>query len=340
MSASSEEFSACVYDPSGLRPFRGEDLPRIRGFVLFGQGFGDILCALPTIDEAIRQLGRPTEVWTFRPEIFRFHKKVHACALDPQALQKSVLRGHIYFVAPVGPVHERFHQHLIDHTARGILALAPDRKRIAFPSSPAIEARVAHRLAKLDASRKKIVIHPSEGVPVRSWPRDRWQALAESLAADHEVIAVGQQHDYSLEASGVAQKGAARLALRNSHFHDWVGTLSLHESYELIRAADLVICSDSGLLHLASATQTPIVAIFTNVDPQFRTRIGPDGNPGYRTIALHASCPMAFCASKNFENSERCWMAEKSPMCCLPGVEQVLDAAKTSLVTEARVHGE
>jgi heptosyltransferase-2 len=47
------------------------------------------------------------------------------------------------------------------------------------------------------------------------------------------------------------------------------GETSLLDLVELIRGASVVVCNDSVALHIASATQTPVVVVFCSTSPRF-----------------------------------------------------------------------
>ena len=46
---------------------------------------------------------------------------------------------------------------------------------------------------------------------------------------------------------------------------------------EVIAASDVAVTFDSGVLHVANCTETPIVALFSDNDPDFFTRMKPSG---------------------------------------------------------------
>ena len=92
----------------------------------------------------------------------------------------------------------------------------------------------------------------------------------------------------------------------------------------MIAASDVAVTFDSGVLHVANCTETPVVALFSDNDPDFFTRIRA-GKPGAGTVAVHRPCPTQFCQTWHGAWSE-CLQEGDRRMCCLPGVEQVLEA--------------
>lgn len=71
------------------------------------------------------------------------------------------------------------------------------------------------------------------------------------------------------------------------------------------------------------------VALFSDNDPDFFTRIR-NGKPGAGTGTVHRPCPTQFCQTWHGAWSE-CIQGGDRRMCCLPTLEQVLDAAAAFL---------
>ncbi len=98
--------------------------------------------------------------------------------------------------------------------------------------------------------------------PGSVWATKRWPhypALA-ALLGDLRPVIVGSAADAPLAAEIVAAHAGAI---------DATGKLSLLASAELIRRCSVLVTNDSAPLHLASAMQTPTVAIFGPTVPEF-----------------------------------------------------------------------
>jgi heptosyltransferase-2 len=99
--------------------------------------------------------------------------------------------------------------------------------------------------------------------PGSVWATKRWPhfpALANALSRDGRVVIVGAEGDRALAREIVA---AAPTAI------DATGKLSLLASAELIGRAAILVTNDSSPLHLASAMNTPTVAVFGPTVPEF-----------------------------------------------------------------------
>ncbi len=57
----------------------------------------------------------------------------------------------------------------------------------------------------------------------------------------------------------------------------------------MIAASDVAVTFDSGVLHVANCTETPVVALFSDNDPDFFTRIR-NGKPGAGAGAVGQRC--------------------------------------------------
>jgi heptosyltransferase-1 len=147
--------------------------------------------------------------------------------------------------------------------------------RTADPVSMPIDAdaatRVAARLAEAGVSETAplIVLHVSAGNPFRRWPAESFAAAAAALAsadrARRIIITSGPSEAAAAEAvandarhrAGVAAAGIIRTA-----------EFDLSELRALVERASLYIGGDSGPLHIAGTTRTPIVALFGPTLPE------------------------------------------------------------------------
>jgi ADP-heptose:LPS heptosyltransferase len=102
------------------------------------------------------------------------------------------------------------------------------------------------------------VVHPGASAPARRWPHERWAAVAR--AAPQPVVVTAGPGERPL-AQAVAERAGAEL---------FEGDLSRLAA--LVAGADRVLCSDTGIAHLATALGTPSVVLFGPTSP---ARWGP-----------------------------------------------------------------
>lgn len=153
-----------------------------------------------------------------------------------------------------------------------------------------------------------VVLHPGCTMPARTYPAERYVAVAERLVErlDATILLTGTAEERELVAAiaGAMRYEAVTLA----------GALDFPTFCGTIAAADLVVTNNTGPMHLAAATGTPVVALFalTNDPAQW----GPWQVP-HRT--LFHDVPCRFC------HARRCPFGHE----CLTGVspETVAEAA-------------
>jgi ADP-heptose:LPS heptosyltransferase len=121
-----------------------------------------------------------------------------------------------------------------------------------------------------------VVVHPGAAFPARRWPPERFAEVARTLARDgHRVVVTGSPAERDLArrvASAAGLDDDAVLAGR-------VGLLALAV---LVADAELVVCGDTGVSHLATAYGTPSVVLFGPTPP---ARWGPPaGRPQHRPL--------------------------------------------------------
>jgi ADP-heptose:LPS heptosyltransferase len=111
-----------------------------------------------------------------------------------------------------------------------------------------------------------VVIHPGAAFPARRWPAQRFSAVAAALHADgHEVVITGDAGELDLARAVAAGAGLPASAVL-------AGTVDLLGMVALISDCRLLVCGDTGVGHLATATSTPSVLLFGPTPPN---RWGP-----------------------------------------------------------------
>jgi predicted lipopolysaccharide heptosyltransferase III len=125
--------------------------------------------------------------------------------------------------------------------------------------------RVRERLhhAGLPESSRLIVIHASASSPFRRWPAERFAELAATLVQSREdvhVVFTSGPSERSLHAQLTTM--AQQLAGAHGKRVLWCDDFDLPELRAVVDRAAVYIGGDSGPLHIASTTRTPIVALF------------------------------------------------------------------------------
>ena len=148
------------------------------------------------------------------------------------------------------------------------LAEAPSNTNpLPFPP-PLLKVNETQRqqtLAKFDLTLDKPVAVFCPGAeygPAKRWPAHYYAELAQLLRARGYVVwLIGSPKDKE-----VADK---IVALGNEPCRNLCGVTDLDDAIALLSFADLVVCNDSGLMHIAAALNKPMAAIFGSSSPQF-----------------------------------------------------------------------
>jgi ADP-heptose:LPS heptosyltransferase len=142
---------------------------------------------------------------------------------------------------------------------------------VTMPLDADAVTRVDARLlqAGVPAGAPLIVLHVSAGNPFRRWPAESFAAAAASLAAADRsrriIITSGPSEAAAAEAvaeDARRRAGDAAAGIVRS------GEFDLSELRALIDRATLYIGGDSGPMHIAATTRTPVVALFGPTLPE------------------------------------------------------------------------
>lgn len=174
-----------------------------------------------------------------------------------------------------------------------------------LPCDDAAESRIVQRLQKASI-RDFAILNPGAGWGAKRWPAERYGRVARALAARglQSIVNHGPGEESLAREVEAASEGAARPF-----------QCSISELIALTRQAKLFIGGDTGPLHLASALNIPVVAVFGPTDP---ARNGPYGT---RSIVL-----------RNPESStSHARVAQPDQAMLEITVDAVVDAARTLL---------
>jgi heptosyltransferase-2 len=124
---------------------------------------------------------------------------------------------------------------------------------------------------RVNRTGKYYCIAPTSVWFSKQWPAEKWVALMDRLPDDADVLLLGAPGD-------VATCQAIADASKHGKVEVLAGKLSLLQSAALMRGAVMNYVNDSAPLHLASAMDAPVVAVFLSTVPEFG--FGPRGSRG------------------------------------------------------------
>ena len=170
-------------------------------------------------------------------------------------------------------------------------------------------ARLRTELRLSRDARPIVGIHPGARIAVRRWELARFARVADALATEFgaTLLVFAEPDGYGAELPAVTPFVVVRRGLS-----DMLAALSL---------CDVLVCNDSGPMHLASAVGVPVAAIFGPTREQW---FGPRGAPSEVVQIADVPCRPCFDA---------CRFAEPF---CMTGIEEVaVITASRKLLTPA-----
>jgi lipopolysaccharide heptosyltransferase II len=187
---------------------------------------------------------------------------------------------------------------------------------------PRIEAgEEARRLAglRLDAPGALVAVCPGGSSPYKRWPEACFTEVACGLASSgRDVVVLGGEKDRDVVQSVARQADHPRIrALVSREFAETAAVLSL---------ARVTLSNDSGLMHLAAAAGSRVVAVFGPTSP--RLGFAPLGD-GHRVLSLDLDCsPCSYHGNRPCRLLRRACMEDIGPGEVRRQVEEALEEAR------------
>lgn len=216
-------------------------------------------------------------------------------------------------------------------TPLGIAPPGPAADALEMAEDPAAAAAMARRLVEAGiADQPLIVLHVSASNPFRRWPRESFVALVCELARrdPRRRIILNSGPSEAGAAREIAAAARAALGPASAALPD-IGEFELAELRALVARATVYIGGDSGPLHVAATTTTPIVALF---GPTLAARSMPWRDPRWFAEAVEVDglacrpCHQLTCVPGDF----RC-LTEIAP-------ERVAAAAERAMTSDRHEH--
>lgn len=134
-------------------------------------------------------------------------------------------------------------------------------------TSPEQQTQTLAALGLQRPNRLVVCCPGAEYGPAKRWPAAHFAKLAQQLATQgSEVWLLGSSKDRDVGEQIVAAAPACR---------NLCGTTNLDQAIDLLALADAVVCNDSGLMHIAAAVDTPLVAVYGSSSPAFTPPLSP-----------------------------------------------------------------
>jgi len=252
--------------------------PRI--LVIRQLALGDVLLTTPIIRKLFNDYaGQCTiDVITKRPEVFVGNHWVHE-VFTPETFSKNY--GEYDKVINLDLAYEKQPGlHIVDAYslyAHGH-ALPEDEKRLELNNSIHQKLFTMTHVAQ-EIGGRYVVIHMRHDTwPSRNLSQETWKQVVDTLLAetDYKIVQVGSTHEISFD--------------HNPRLLNYLGKHTIHELKEVIEQAELYVGIDSGTLHIAATTDTPIVSFFTSAHHDLRKPLGRGKNAIFKAITPDLAC--------------------------------------------------
>ena len=119
----------------------------------------------------------------------------------------------------------------------------------------------------LDYSKNTMAICPgAEFGPSKRWPAEYYAEIAKFYVNEGwNVLCIGSKND---EDIGI-EIGSLNNLRSNESFINLIGKTSLQDAIDILAFTEKVVTNDSGLMHIAAAVKTPLVALYGPSSPEY-----------------------------------------------------------------------
>jgi heptosyltransferase-2 len=159
-------------------------------------------------------------------------------------------------------------------------------KPVSYPKIRSTAANQEETLSTLGIERPPRIAAFCPGAefgPAKRWPATHFAALARMLASEgYAIWLFGSPKDHTVAEEIV------RLA--SGLCRNLCGATTLGQAVDLLALADLVVCNDSGLMHVAAALDRPIVALYGSSSPGFTPPLSDQAD----ILSLKLDCSPCF----------------------------------------------
>jgi predicted lipopolysaccharide heptosyltransferase III len=175
------------------------------------------------------------------------------------------------------------HYHLTATEALGLSGPPPPPVLMIAPEARSAADRLL-KDAAVDASKPLVCLHPGARWWFKSWPSERFGALADLIHTETPAQA--------LFLGGEQERDAAHTiaGAMKTPFRSLIGRTGLPELAAVLERASLMVSNDNGPMHMAAALRIPVVGLFGPSDPAVW---GPWGE-GHRTFYKGLDCRACF----------------------------------------------
>jgi len=176
------------------------------------------------------------------------------------------LMGRLYTKAIPRPANT---DHNSDHYLLPALAIGingPYDRRMSVPLREKESAEVTKFLNShpdYDRNRPTVLLHPGTSQPSKCWPAEHFAALIDHLKDEYNLLITGSTNE-----KDIAEKIIALVKDSSAKPISTIGILpDLRHVIALVARSTVVVTGDTSVLHIASALQIPVAAVYGSTRP-------------------------------------------------------------------------
>lgn len=171
----------------------------------------------------------------------------------------------------------------------------------------------AQQKYQLNTDKPVLALCPgAEFGPSKQWPIDSFSDIANSkLAEGWQVWLFGSKNDQAT-ANLIQEKTQAQCV-------NLCGQTSLAEAIDLLSLSSVVVSNDSGLMHIASALNKPVVALYGSTSPSFTPPLGD------KVEMLSANINCSPCFKRECPLSHHNCMKKLSPATVVGAIDTLVE---------------
>jgi len=187
---------------------------------------------------------------------------------------------------------------LLDQTVKRFVALgltATAAQRSFTIPSPELTVDLDNRIQvinrlKLDPQLPTVALLPgAEYGPAKQWPLEYYADLAKNMKNQgYQIVILGSEKD--------KPTGAEIVRLSHRAVRNLCGKTSITDVIDLLSFCRVAITNDSGLMHIASAVNCPVVAIYGSSTPKFTPPLTEQAAVAYLNLkcspCFKRQCPL------------------------------------------------
>lgn len=175
---------------------------------------------------------------------------------------------------------ERKRETAIMFQALADLSVLTDRGKLLEPCLDVDTANRERLLERWGLKGKQfaVIVPGAEFGEAKRWPTRHWVHLARELSR-HEIkpALLGSKADRTITAT---------IASEHSNAIDLAGETTLEDAIDLISSCSAAVTNDLGLMHVAAAVGSPVVAVFGSTSPKHTPPLSPQA----RVVTLDLPC--------------------------------------------------